>query len=257
MTKFVEEGKASVSNQGELETSEFNGDSWANPDSSSDVTTDSQGRLRLAEAKKIIDDFEDGDISEYGGDTGKFTVQQNTVLSGQNTLKGSTDNGNFIGIASTSGLANYPSEGDVVRARIRSNSFTNDSSAIYVRVGMFSQSESALPNGYEFTVSSDGSFYIGERDSGGPTRLASQNLTESLQDNTQYEMEMKKTTGGDLEMEVFKDDTGDGNFDTSISSSRLTGVTPSNDYTSGGVLMFMNTANDILHNAYWDNIRIV
>jgi hypothetical protein len=54
MVKFVEKGTASVSKQGELETSEFNGDSWANPDTSSNVATDSQGRLRLAEKGVII-----------------------------------------------------------------------------------------------------------------------------------------------------------------------------------------------------------
>ena len=36
----------------------------------------------------VVDNFEDGDISEYNGDTGAFTVQSNTVLEGTRTLKG-------------------------------------------------------------------------------------------------------------------------------------------------------------------------
>lgn len=38
----------------------------------------------------VVDDFEDGDISEYSGDTGSFTVQNNTVLERNYTLKGSS-----------------------------------------------------------------------------------------------------------------------------------------------------------------------
>lgn len=38
----------------------------------------------------VLDDFEDGDITEYNGDTGSFTVQNSTVLEGNQTLKGSS-----------------------------------------------------------------------------------------------------------------------------------------------------------------------
>jgi len=36
----------------------------------------------------VLDDFEDGDLSEYSADTGSFTVQNSTVLEGNQTLKG-------------------------------------------------------------------------------------------------------------------------------------------------------------------------
>ena len=36
----------------------------------------------------VLDDFEDGDLSEYSGDTGSFTVQNSTVLEGNQTLEG-------------------------------------------------------------------------------------------------------------------------------------------------------------------------
>ena len=38
----------------------------------------------------MLDDFEDGDLSEYSGDTGSFTVQSSTVLEGSQTLKGTS-----------------------------------------------------------------------------------------------------------------------------------------------------------------------
>ncbi|PSQ46002.1 hypothetical protein BRD15_10370 [Halobacteriales archaeon SW_6_65_15] len=38
----------------------------------------------------VLDDFEDGDLSEYSGDTGSFTVQNSTVLEGNQTLKGTS-----------------------------------------------------------------------------------------------------------------------------------------------------------------------
>lgn len=38
----------------------------------------------------VLDDFEDGDLSEYSGDTGSFTVQNSVVLEGNQTLKGTS-----------------------------------------------------------------------------------------------------------------------------------------------------------------------
>ncbi|MFC4552409.1 hypothetical protein [Halorussus sp. GCM10023401] len=48
----------------------------------------------------VLDDFEDGDLSEYSGDTGSFTVQNSTVLEGNQTLKG-TSAGSAIARADT------------------------------------------------------------------------------------------------------------------------------------------------------------
>lgn len=38
----------------------------------------------------VLDDFEDGDLSEYSGDTGSFTIQGSTVLERNRTLKGTS-----------------------------------------------------------------------------------------------------------------------------------------------------------------------
>jgi hypothetical protein len=67
------------------------------------------------EKNLIIDDFEDGGISEYQGDTGQFTAQTNTVFEGTYALKGDTGtNGGGRTIESTSGLDNYPTAGDEI-----------------------------------------------------------------------------------------------------------------------------------------------
>ena len=63
---------------------------------------------------KIIDDFEDGDISEYSGETGSYTVNTNSpVYEGSYSLK-KQSSGSYNSIYSTSGLSNYPSAGDKI-----------------------------------------------------------------------------------------------------------------------------------------------
>jgi hypothetical protein len=75
------------------------------------------------DATGVIDDFEDGDISEYFGSTGDWSVQTGTVYEGTYALESSV--ANVTGITSQSGLPRYPQAGDTFRARIR---FENDTS---------------------------------------------------------------------------------------------------------------------------------
>ena len=71
--------------------------------------------------QKIVDDFNDGDISEYNGDTGRYTTGTNTVYEGTHSLEmGLSDSGSEE-IYSTSGLDNYPSQGDTFQTRIYQN----------------------------------------------------------------------------------------------------------------------------------------
>lgn len=55
-----------------------------------------------AVSTSLIDDFEDGDISEYSGEVGKYTVQSSTVLEGNYSLK-ATDPYGKIANSSTKG----------------------------------------------------------------------------------------------------------------------------------------------------------
>lgn len=58
----------------------------------------------------VIDDFEDGDVAEYSGDTGAVTVQTTTVKSGEDAAEISAGQNE---IRSFSGLNDYPEQGDV------------------------------------------------------------------------------------------------------------------------------------------------
>ncbi len=60
----------------------------------------------------VYDDFEDGDISEYSGDTASATVQSSTVFEGTEALQIDASGGSSNGISSTSGLDDYPEAGD-------------------------------------------------------------------------------------------------------------------------------------------------
>jgi len=78
-------------------------------------------------AIRDVDTFEDGDLSEYFGDTGAYTIQTSTVFEGSRALRG------FDGgvMASTNGLNSYPERGDTFSVRNRwTSSATFHSSAI-------------------------------------------------------------------------------------------------------------------------------
>lgn len=63
---------------------------------------------------RTIDDFEDGDLSEYGGDTGAFDVDgTDPVFEGSFSLKGTTNNSQIASFPGD-GLDNYPVRGDVI-----------------------------------------------------------------------------------------------------------------------------------------------
>jgi hypothetical protein len=59
----------------------------------------------------VVENFEDGDIAEYSGDTGSFSVVQDRAFDGSNALY---SNANYGRISSVSGLNSYPSAGDEI-----------------------------------------------------------------------------------------------------------------------------------------------
>lgn len=76
-----------------------------------------QVRYAWIVSRTLIDDFEDGDISEYAGNTGDVTVDQTEpVYHGNYSAK--IENVSMSGpVYSTSGLANYPSASATIRSR--------------------------------------------------------------------------------------------------------------------------------------------
>jgi hypothetical protein len=78
---------------------------------------------------KIVDDFGDGDISEYVGDKDEWVVS-NGVL--EKSLSGGESN---AAIASTSGLPNYPDTGDVYAVEIKVTSGGDEDGAPEIGFG--------------------------------------------------------------------------------------------------------------------------
>lgn len=73
-------------------------------------------KCRPTDAGKVVDDFDDGDLSEYTVVQGSASTTSSPTYFGSNALEIS---GADTELVSTSGLPRYPSAGDQFRARIR------------------------------------------------------------------------------------------------------------------------------------------
>lgn len=71
----------------------------------------------------VIDDFEDGDISEYQGDTGAYNIVTSPVIEGTHAVQ-TNPNSSFKGIFSLSGLNHYPERGEAFRVWIYADTGT-------------------------------------------------------------------------------------------------------------------------------------
>lgn len=80
------------------------------------ATWGGQSAVITTSSVTIIDDFEDGDISEYSGDTGAYeATTDEPVFNGDFSLEATGSNAKAI--YSTSGLNSYPERGDSFRVR--------------------------------------------------------------------------------------------------------------------------------------------
>lgn len=131
-----------------------------------------------------VEDFErSSPISEYGGSTGAFSVETSTVFKGSQALTNAS--GNYNGIASTSGLGNYPDRGDTVVYYL--NNAQDDN---YAAVQMFAQSEADNPNSYSAGISGQGAWKLWLVDDSGVNLIAEQDLPADDQIDGWYRVEM-------------------------------------------------------------------
>lgn len=174
---------------------------------------------------KIVDDFEDSDVSEYGGDTGNVSFTTSNVQNGSVALELSNSNANQRSISSTSGLDNYPSAGDTFRCWTRMG--TNGQSKWEI---MFAtQSATAFSNRYSIFLNRDGSDFAIVKDDGSFSFLSSATQTYSY--STYYEVEVDWSTNGDIKARLFDS-----------SGSKLNSVsTNDTTYSSGGIGFSQNT----------------
>ena len=124
----------------------------------------------------VLDDFEDGDLSEYSGDTGSFTVQDFTALEGNQTLKAK---------ASTSAIAHTGTEttrGNTYTATVMAESGSNGTPALLVAV---QDSSSPMQDCYRLEADSvNDQLKLYRQDSGTATLLSEHSV--SIKEETDY-----------------------------------------------------------------------
>jgi len=188
---------------------------------------------------QIIDNFEDEDISEYGGNTGDFSITT-TSYDGTYALTNQVLSNIGRTISSTTGLDSYPSAGDTFAFNVR----RDDSGESFMRTRFGTEDESSSPGGYRIFHDKP-SDLNGEFGIGGPSGTDLFEFT--YQPNTWYEIEVNWGSSGSITASLY-------NADPSAGRGSLIGSTSINDttYTSGGIGMDQNKAG-----GYWDFFRIL
>lgn len=123
-------------------------------------------------AKKIVDSFEDGNISEYEGDLGAFTTDSGSSPSPTDGSYQLRCTSGFNQITSTTGLDYYPSQGDTIEVDL----YVNGSSICELWLGC--QSEEAQPSAYRFRIESN-EIRIMKRDGTNNSKIASKSVNLS------------------------------------------------------------------------------
>lgn len=194
--------------------------------------------------QQLIDDFEDGDISEYGSDTGQYATQTSTVKEGTTALQGDVSSGNAYHILSTSGLNYYPSQGDTWRLWNRVQS-SGDMAANHF--GVQSVPTSGLPdNGYMVqTRVAANEIRIYLRSSASWTLLASASV--SLSSATWYEIKVDWATDGTITLTIFD----------SAGSQLAQASATDTSFSSGGIGWGAHNANSNASSIFFDHSRTI
>jgi hypothetical protein len=188
-----------------------------------------------------IDDFEDGDVGEYTGDTSDYNVQTGTVYEGQYALEatGAPSSGNSI--TSTSGLPRYPKAGDIFQFRFRTTDIDDNPEL------SFGVTDSS--NRYIIIVASKDADSANQRflevDNGSYTTLAS-NTTTDTPIGEWHKVVVNWGASGDITIDFF--DSDGSNFST------LTATTTT--YTDGGIKFRAQNGNQS-YSQFFDIVEIV
>lgn len=189
----------------------------------------------------VVDDFEDNSLSEYTVDTqGNWGIQTSIVKEGTYALSCDYNSTNKGAVSSTSGLANYPAQGDTFRVWMR-YSANNDYGGIVF--GVPTDSTSNQMDGYHVHFHRTGDatdFHLRKYPSG--TQLAATGSGTSP--DTWYEIEVDWQSTITVRL-------------LDAAGSELASMSANDTtYTSGGIGFFGNHigGNGIF---YWDNWRIL
>lgn len=181
------------------------------------------GVLKL-DTVALIDNFEDGDIAEYGGDTTVATVQQSVVNNGSYALE-ITASAN-AGISSTTGLDNYPVQDQPFKCDFRIGADGNG-----YRILFATQSETSLPDSYQVRFNADlDELNLRLRSGGAGTTLATTAVNWANYLDNWLTAEVDWKSDGTISVTIL-DSTG-----SSIASVSATDTT----FSSGGFGVFAN-----------------
>jgi len=204
----------------------------------SDVTAvkkwDGSQWLTLWSSTTIIDDFEDGDITEYSGDTSSFAVQTATVSNGTYALQATADG---VQIGDQSSLSALPvGQGDTFRF----DSWIVSSG--YSEFYWCTQSENDRSNSYNIVLDDNRSEFIIRKVDGGDFTVLASDAEANIPDSSWFDVEVDHQNDGTITATLF-DSSG-----AEITSINATDTT----HTNGGIA-FRRTSGE----QYWDYLRKV
>lgn len=176
--------------------------------------------IGLSNATGTIESVEDGDLKEYGGDTGAFTTTTSVAADGSTAIESSGKIGNYL-IASTTGLSTYPERGDNISARLRAG---QQAGTMSFGFGMQDTKGWDAASGYLVLLNPTGSADLYRLDSGSLTQLAS--IGDFSFDTFEwYRVDVAWRSGGAIAVSVYNE-TG-----AEVASNEVTDET----YDSGGI----------------------
>jgi len=184
-----------------------------------EITVDGQ---TVFSAEKIIDDFEDGNINEYNGDTGDYSVTSSNPISGSSSLLSTAGSFATPYIHSTSGLQNYPQAGDTFSYKIRIEGTINVSSGLVFGIQSNTSQNYAL---LIFSASGADRIEFRKNVASGSlgTQISAQNVSTFTNDVIRFEVDWG--TNGTISVDVINEGTN------TVDTVSFT----DSDYTSGGI----------------------
>lgn len=211
------------------------------------------GGLRLASEKSatsstVVDDFEDGDLDEYGYADDPFEATQERSFGGSWSIRDEHPEGtNFLYAVSTSGLDNYPVAGDSFEYRIyiESSSVGDPNTLFYFAA----QSETSDPDGYVVQLDRNDDHIKLSKDGEEGTTLDDGNTAVPMDEWLRVSIDWGSE--GEIDITIFD---SDGDEVDSLSATDST-------YSDGGIGFGGNYAgagsgSGIEEAIYWDEVLI-
>lgn len=186
----------------------------------------------------LIDDFEDGNLSEYSGDTGTWQTTSTRVKSGSFAALGPANTSKDSITATDSTLPNTADLGDTVEAFVYLPGET-----VVVELGLLYNSATGNQIGCQLGGNAVGNAETAIRENG--TKLAGDNT--GLPNDEWLRVVLDTTAGGSLTLEVFNS-TG-----TKI---RTVSASTSNSY-GDGLQLQVNSSSTTEPGVYVDAIRLI